>query len=362
MPGQNAHTVPNGKHCAFAVHCAFNPTYGFFSLERRRFYRVPLQLPVRVFVASDAHGEAAPESLASKYCDGETVDLSLGGTCFRTPIRFPLGTVLRLDFLHSAAFSCQGQVVWGKQAGTEQWMHGLRFTVIGKDERAAVVRLVSSQSSAGVATDSSSVVPSIDIVTARSVALLLRLLRAKDPDTFAHSLRTASHAKVLGKALDLSREELQMLRYGAALHDLGKLEISRNLLESTAVLTPAQMEVLKTHAICGARLLESHPALRPFSIIARYHHERFDGNGYPDGLKGEETPFLSRILTVVDSIDAMAYSRPYRCVPLDTQQIIRVLEEESGRQFDPEIANEAMQLLAQGKLILTPEPPSLSEE
>ncbi len=191
-----------------------------------------------------------------------------------------------------------------------------------------------------------------DVIVSRAVTLLLRLIKAKDTDTFYHSLRVASITKVLGKGLGLSRQELMLLRYGAVLHDLGKLEIDGSLLQSTAILKANQMETLKLHSVYGARLLESYPSLRPFSIIVRYHHERFDGEGYPEGLEGDEIPFLSRILAVADSIDAMANPRPYRPTPLTTEQIIEVLEAESGHQFDPQVAKQAIYLIGQGELIL----------
>lgn len=187
-----------------------------------------------------------------------------------------------------------------------------------------------------------------DIVVFRAVALILLFLKAKDHDTFAHSLRTASVAEVIGEALELSDKELRSLRYAAALHDLGKLEIEPSLLNSTARLRPKQIRTLRAHAVYGARLLESYPPLSTMSAIVRHHHERFDGQGYPDGLTGEEIPFLSRIIAVADSIDAMAHPRPYRPMPLSRQQILNVLEQEAGRQFDPVIAKAAMELVLGG--------------
>ena len=352
---KNTHLIPNPRHCAFATQCAFNPVYGCFSLERRRFYRAPIIIPVRIFVeASD--GEAIDLSLASKFCDGETVDLSLGGTCIQSALRFPVGVSLRIEFLLSTPFRCQGQVVWNRRANNGQWAHGIRFLALEKETRAVVLRLLSSRIPAEAHEDTGGSaegdVLTDDTVLKQAVALLLRFLQAKDRDTFTHSMRTVSIAKLLGEALGLLDKELQTLEYAAALHDLGKLEIEPHLLKSAAILRQEQIERIRAHSIYGARLLGSYRPLGFLTTIVRHHHERFDGKGYPDGLVGENIPFLSRIIAIADSIDAMAHPRPYRRTPLGKHRILRVLQRQAGRQFDPEIARVAIELISVGKLSL----------
>lgn len=351
---RNTHTIPNSRHCAFAKECAFNPVYGYFSLERRRFYRVPVRIPLRVFVEASANGKNVDEPLASKFCEGQAMNLSLGGICLQSVIKFPIGVILRLDFLLPTSFQSQGQVVWNRRAANGQWEHGIRFIALEKEERAVILRLLSSRVPASecAETDNSAQGALVgDIVVIRAVALILRFLKAKDRDTFVHSLRTAAVAKAIGGALGLPAKELRLLRYAAALHDLGKLEIEPGLLKSTTRLRPKQIRALRAHAVYGARLVESYPPLRTLSAIVRHHHERFDGLGYPDGLAGEDIPFLSRIIAVADSIDAMAHPRPYRPRPLNRQQIFNVLEREAGHQFDPKIARAAMELLPGRKLV-----------
>ena len=362
---KNTHLIPNPRHCAFATQCAFNSVYGCFSLERRRFYRVPIIIPVRAFIEAK-DGKTIDEPLASKFCEGQTVDLSLGGVCVRSALRFPIGVSLRLEFLLAIPFECQGQIVWNGRAENGQWEHGIRFLSLGKEERAVVLRLLSSRTPAKAPKDLSSSdqgsFSTDDTVLKQAIALLLRFLQAKDRNTFAHSMRTAHIAKLLGEALGLLDRELQSLEYAAALHDLGKLELEPGLLQSSATLRQEQIERLRAHSTYGARLLESYRPLRFLTAIVRHHHEWFDGEGYPDGLVGENIPFLSRIIAVADSIDAMAYPRPYRQTPLTKDQILRVLDRQAGRQFDPEIARVAIKLISAGTLTLDIGPGELGSD
>ncbi|NLJ25390.1 MAG: PilZ domain-containing protein [Firmicutes bacterium] len=142
---RNTHTIPNPRHCAFARKCAFNPVYGCFSLERRRFYRVPIRIPLRIFVEAGANGQIVDEPLASKFCEGQTVDLSLGGICLQSAIKFPIGIMLRIEFLLPTPFQSLGQVMWNRRAESGQWEHGIKFVTLGKEERAVILRLLSSR-------------------------------------------------------------------------------------------------------------------------------------------------------------------------------------------------------------------------
>lgn len=352
---QNGHFIPNPRYCVFANQCAFNPECGFLSLDRRRFHRAPVELPVRIFMAATPDGQAVDGIMDSKFCEGRTIDLSLGGARLRAPVNFPLGTVLRVEVDQKELFGCQGEIVWSKEIEAGHWDHGLRFLTLGRKERAKIMRLVSfgkpSQAPMDSSPSSPHIVSPVDGMVVQAVALILRFLKAKDIDTFTHSLRTAHIATQLGTALHLPKHDIVLLRHGALLHDLGKLEIDPALLKSTSVLGPEQRAILRKHPVYGARLLEGYPPLRSLSLIVRHHHERHDGKGYPDGLSGEEIPFLSRILAVADSIDAMAHSRPYRPTPLTGHQIIEILGQEIGHQFDEIVARVAIQLLSEGKLI-----------
>jgi putative two-component system response regulator len=163
---------------------------------------------------------------------------------------------------------------------------------------------------------------------------LAAAVEAKDPTTEGHLRRMAHYALRLGQALRLDEHELIVLRYGAILHDIGKVGVSGAILRKPGPLTEAEWEEMRGHSIIGegicAPLRHSHEV----GPIIRHHHERWDGKGYPDGLAGDKIPFLARVVSVVDAFDAMLSDRPYRkALPLD--ETIRRLSEGAGTQWDP---------------------------
>ncbi len=163
---------------------------------------------------------------------------------------------------------------------------------------------------------------------------LAAAVEAKDPTTAGHLHRMAHYALRLGQALRLDEHELMILRYGAILHDIGKVGVSEAILRKPGPLTEADWEEMRLHSIIGegicAPLRHSHEV----GPIIRHHHERWDGKGYPDQLAEEKIPFLARVVSMIDAFDAMLSDRPYRKA-LSLDETIGQLKDGAGTQWDP---------------------------
>lgn len=170
----------------------------------------------------------------------------------------------------------------------------------------------------------------------RTIEALALAIEAKDQTTHDHLERVRVYAIELGKELNLPKEELEALRAAALLHDIGKLAVPEHIISKPGRLTPEEFEKMKIHPIVGSEILERVKFPYPVVPIVRAHHERWDGAGYPDGLKGEEIPLGARILSAVDCLDALATDRQYRkALPLD-EAMQKVLEQ-AGKAYDPQV-------------------------
>jgi diguanylate cyclase (GGDEF)-like protein/PAS domain S-box-containing protein len=158
----------------------------------------------------------------------------------------------------------------------------------------------------------------------------------KSNETEAHAERMADLAKQLGRVLGLDQEELVSLELVATLHDIGKISIDSKLLKKNTPLTEAEWAEIKKHPEVGYRIAQTVPELRKIAEYILCHHERWDGNGYPQGLKGEEIPLLARILAIVDAYDAMTQDRSYRPAMAEPAAIAE-LQRHAGSQFDPAV-------------------------
>lgn len=174
----------------------------------------------------------------------------------------------------------------------------------------------------------------IDLVT--SIKTLISVINAKDRYTYAHVERVVIYSKMLADKLGLDEEDKKRLIYGAYMHDIGKINIPKEVLNKRMPLTNEEWEMLKQHPLNGAQIIKHVESLRDISPLILHHHERYDGKGYPQNLKGEEIPFLARVLTVVDSFDAMTSNRPYN-ERKTYSEAIEELKLCSGTQFDPVI-------------------------
>jgi len=161
-------------------------------------------------------------------------------------------------------------------------------------------------------------------------------VEARDLYTRQHSSRVTGISLIIGRQLGCSGEELDILNFAGHLHDIGKIGIRDDILLKPGRLTQDEFEKIKQHPAIGANILEQLGMWEKERQIIRCHHERFDGTGYPDGLKGNQIPFLARILSVADVYDAMASDRAYR-KRMEERIILEVIHEGSGTQFDPDI-------------------------
>ncbi len=165
---------------------------------------------------------------------------------------------------------------------------------------------------------------------------LTQTLTESDYETEEHVERTREMAVRLGKAIHLSDTELGRLALLAVLHDIGKIAIPHTILLKPGKLTEEEWEIMKTHTEKGYRIASASKELQPMAEYILHHHERWDGKGYPSGLKGEEIPLLSRIITVVDSHDVMVHDRPYHKA-MSHEMAVEELLRCSGTQFDPQL-------------------------
>jgi putative nucleotidyltransferase with HDIG domain len=177
-----------------------------------------------------------------------------------------------------------------------------------------------------------------------TIKALAEALETKDISTRHHSDRTVEYALAVARALGLPDQEQEYIRYAAILHDIGKIGIPEDVLNKPARLTTEEYEVMKTHPVKGAQILQQIKFLQPVVPMVLHDHERFDGTGYPDGLSGEEIPIGSRIVAVVDAYDAMTSDRIYRKAP-GHAHAVEELRRRAGTQFDPRIVETFVDLL-----------------
>lgn len=168
------------------------------------------------------------------------------------------------------------------------------------------------------------------------IGIMGDLLEAKDSHTGSHCNRMLQYAMLIAERLDLSAEEKEKLQYAAMLHDIGKIGIPESILQKPGKLTDEEYRIMKKHPLIGADILGRTSFLKPIAHLIRTHHERPDGKGYPDSIKGVEIPIQSRIVSVLDAYDSMTSDRPYR-QSLGLEFAINELLRYAGTQFDSEI-------------------------
>jgi putative nucleotidyltransferase with HDIG domain len=169
-----------------------------------------------------------------------------------------------------------------------------------------------------------------------TIRAISRALDSKDQYTSAHSELSLDHLERFGQRCGLGREQIESLHAGALLHDIGKIGVPDSILAKDSDLSEEEFEVIRNHPVIGADIVIGLPFPEDVKMIIRHHHERFDGKGYPDGLKGEEIPLLVRIFSILDVHQALVGYRPYR-EPLDLANAVDQLRGGSGTQFDPEL-------------------------
>ncbi len=182
-----------------------------------------------------------------------------------------------------------------------------------------------------------------------TIYAFVRAIGARDSYTEQHSNRVTCVARTLAEHMGCSEEELEILHTAGLLHDIGKIGIRDEILLKPARLTDEEYEIIKTHTTIGANIVGQLGLWEREQTIIRSHHERYDGKGYPDGLKGENIPFLARILTVADVYDALASDRTYR-PRMSEEAILKIIRDGRGTQFDPQVVDVFLELFHQNMI------------
>ncbi len=178
----------------------------------------------------------------------------------------------------------------------------------------------------------------------QTILAIARTVDAKDVNTAHHSQRVSEYSVMIARKLDFDEEKCESIRNMALLHDIGKIGIPDRVLNKPSKLDDEEYEIMKSHTVKGAMILHDFTLVKDVAIGAHYHHERYDGKGYPDGLKGEAIPIEARIIGVADAFDAMTANRVYR-KHLDPNYVIEEFKKCKGKQFDPELVDILLQLI-----------------
>ncbi len=184
-----------------------------------------------------------------------------------------------------------------------------------------------------------------------TIIAIAKAVDAKDERTSQHSQRVSQYSVMIARELGFSEEELVNLKRAALMHDIGKIGIPDCILNKPARLTDDEYAVMKSHVTRGAEILKDFTLIDHVVEGARYHHERYDGRGYPDGLKGEDIPLYGRIIGVADAFDAMTANRVYR-KQMDFDYVLGEMRKGRGTQFDPQIVDIMLRLIDEGKIDL----------
>jgi HD-GYP domain-containing protein (c-di-GMP phosphodiesterase class II) len=188
-----------------------------------------------------------------------------------------------------------------------------------------------------------------------SVQSLAEALEVKDPYTRGHSIRVSHYSSVIAQAMGIGGELLRQIELGGHVHDIGKIGVREAVLNKPGLLTDEEYDHIMIHPMVGWRILSPLLADVPAALnIVRWHHERPDGRGLPDGLRGDAIPLESRIAAAADALDAMTSGRPYRETELSFEGAVAEIGRRSGEQFDPDVAAAVEAAAASGRLVLIP--------
>lgn len=182
----------------------------------------------------------------------------------------------------------------------------------------------------------------IDLIT--SIKTLISVINAKDRYTYGHVERVVIYCKLMAEFLDLPEDKRKVLIYGAYMHDIGKINIPEEVINKKMPLTNEEWEMLKQHPQTGVDIIKPVKSLKNIIPLILHHHERYNGTGYPFGLSGEEIPYLTRILTIADSFDAMTSNRPYN-IKKTYDEAIKELQRCKEIQFDPELVDKFVEMI-----------------
>ncbi len=314
-----------------------------FVVDDNAFFRIGLREVLRkagYLVVEAENGERALKKMETNTPDLIISDISMpvmDGYAFFKAVRENPEWV-GIPFIFLTAYNTQGDIIEGKKLGVEDYLtkpidySELLITVQAKLARFRELKLLQLQ-----------------FAYEASLTMLANAIEVRDSYTRGHVERVTAYAETVAKSLQWSQEEINILRFGAILHDIGKIQIRDEILHKPGPLTPEEREEIETHPIVGAQMLAGIPFLEKVAPIVRHHHERWDGQGYPDGLSGEEIPMAARIVTLVDTFDAITTTRPYRVAR--SPEVARAeLAKNAGTMLDPHLVEAFLQLCKTGAI------------
>lgn len=260
---------------------------------------------------------------AASFINKTCIDLSLNQARSSPPQNNPLKDMLFIDALLKGKELLAEYVTLNHQGKPFSF---IASTVVVKD---------SKENMAGVY-GSFMHVPQKKMYKYQVISALAKAIASKCPYTKSHSNRVAHLSLYIGRLFKLPHSQLKLLFSAALLHDIGKIGISEHILNKEGALTEQEFQSIRQHPVIGTQIINPISFLKPLSPIVLHHHEHFDGKGYPHGLKGEQIPFLSRIVSVADAFEAMNFDRCYR-KKMPFNIAVKELSAHTGTQFDPHI-------------------------
>ena len=225
--------------------------------------------------------------------------------------------------------------------------------VSGQEFQSADIEMLKALSeSAGIAIENARLFKDLQEAYVSTVRLLVSRIEEKDPYTHGHTERVAEYSVAIAKELDFTPEEVQRIQFGAFLHDIGKVHTQSEVLLKPGALTEEEWMMVKAHPVRGAEMIKGVKFLERVTDMVRHHHERVDGRGYPDGLKGDQISVGAKIVNVADAFDAMTTDRPYRA-GLTVEKAMSQLTEKAGTQFAAEIVEVFVPAIREGRIPVT---------
>ncbi|OGO44076.1 MAG: hypothetical protein A2137_04300 [Chloroflexi bacterium RBG_16_58_8] len=226
---------------------------------------------------------------------------------------------------------CAPLIVHHRILGVIEVLNKLDGTEFGEQDLEAVVSVAST---AAMAIENTRLHQTVLEAYTSTITALAAAIDAKDPYTRGHSQRVMEYTLLAGTYLSISNEDMETLEYAAILHDVGKIAVDSQILNKPGSLNVAEWEIIREHPVVGANIIKSVPFLEKAGALVLCHHERFDGQGYPNSIRGEEIPIGARIIAVADAFDTMTTDRAYRqALPVD--YAVKELNNCSGSQFCP---------------------------
>lgn len=287
-------------------------------------------------------GEDALQVMSEEAPDLIVSDISMphmDGLTFFDAVRERPGWV-SIPFIFLTARGERQQILLGKDMGAEEYLvkpvppTELLRAIRARLTRSRQLRMVQLRASYEA-----------------SLTMLANAIEVRDQYTRGHVERVTDYSVTIAQAVKPEEKFIDQVRFGAILHDIGKIHVRESVLRKKGPLTDDEWEELKRHPVTGAEMIKDIPYLKPAIPAVRHHHERWDGKGYPDELSGAQIPLAARIVAVADSLDAMTTNRPYHKA-LSATHAYEEIVNNAGTQYDPEVVKAFQKLWTDGKITI----------